>query len=293
MSGVLRMLDTMRTEKEILEALINGTVRIRRFNAQEQGSSSRDADRLLWLGILRAESELATLERGKVCPGTPAPLGGTPPPCRFLKSIAQPLPPSFGELAELLGHYEDRGQESIVCNSGDGFVNKLRPMRPSILSGYFAPLASIIYHNRIFPKDRYTLENIYFQGSRYFMVLRQERVEILLNDDGYPEKPTAGMIRAAISALNIGLVEYCGDDFPDASSSDSDIDETDGSRMRFYNADYYISDLQPGRNTVIDANNGNVRFIDPRITLNDPAGPITPVAKIGKRKEELPGQLIT
>ena len=125
------------------------------------------------------------------------------------------------------------------------------------------------------------------------MVLRQERVEILLNDDGYPEKPTAGMIRAAISALNIGLVEYCGDAFPDASSSDSDTDETDGSRMRFYNADYYISDFQPGRNTVIDANTGNVRFIDPRITLNDPAGPITPVSKMGKRKEELRGQLIT
>ena len=126
MSRVLRMLDTMRTEKEILEAIINGTVRIRRFNAQEQGGSSRDADRLLWLGILRAESELATLERGEICPGAPEPLGGTPPPYRFLKSIAQPLPPSFGELAELLGYYEDRGQESIVCNSGDGFVNKLQ-----------------------------------------------------------------------------------------------------------------------------------------------------------------------
>ena len=179
MSRVLRMLDTMRTEKEILEAIINGTVRIRRFNAQEQSGSSRDADRLLWLGILRAESELAAFECGKVCSGAPATLGGTTPPYRFLKSIAQPLPPSFGELAELLGHYEDRGQESIVCNSGDG------------------------------------------------------------------------------------------------------------------NADYYISDLQPGRNTVIDANTGNVRFIDPRITLNDPAGPITPVSKMGKRKEELRGQLIT
>ena len=166
MSRVLGMLDTMRTEKEILEAIINGTVRIRRFNAQEQNGSSRDADRLLWLGILRAESELAAFECGKVCSGAPATLGGPTPPYRFLKSIAQPLPPSFGELAELLGHYEDRGQESIVCNSGDGFVNKLRPMRPSILSGYFAPLANIIYHNRIFPQDRYTLENIYFLGSK-------------------------------------------------------------------------------------------------------------------------------
>jgi hypothetical protein len=34
-----------------------------------------------------------------------------------------------------MGRYEDRGQESIACDAGDGFVNKLRPMRPSILLG--------------------------------------------------------------------------------------------------------------------------------------------------------------
>ena len=61
--------------------------------------------------------------------------------------------------------------------------------------------------------------------------------------------------------------------------------------LRFYNSDYYISDLQPGRNTVIDADSGRVRFIDPRITLNDPDGPHTPVARFGTRREDLPGQI--
>ena len=49
--------------------------------------------------------------------------------------------------------------------------------------------------------------------------------------------------------------------------------------------------LKPGRNTVLDADSGRVRFIDPRITLNDPDGPQTPVSRFGRRREDLPGQV--
>ena len=280
----------MNNESETLQAVLDGTIRIRRFNVQEQSGSANPADRFLWLGILRAESELASIEGGGLCGGTPTASGGTPSPYRFLTGLAQPLPKSFEELIGQLGRYEDRGQESLVCDAGNGFVNKLRPMRPSILSGYIAPLANIIYHNRIFPRERYTLENIFVQNARYFMVLRQERVEIALDSRGYPVKPTANMIRDAISELGIGLIECRKEEESDSDSSESDSDSTAGERLRFYNSDYYISDLQPGRNTVIDSATGRVRFIDPRITLNDPAGPITPVSKFGKRKESHKGQ---
>lgn len=280
----------MNNESETLQAVLDGTVRIRRFNVQEQSGSANPADRFLWLGILRAESELASIGGGGLCAGTQTASGGTPPPYRFLTGLAQPLPKSFAELIGQLGRYEDRGQESFVCDAGDGFVNKLRPMRPSVLSGYIAPLANIIYHNRIFPRERYTLENIFVQGDRYFMVLRQERVEIALDSRGYPVKPSADMIRDAISKLGIGLIECRKGTTPETDSSESDTDETDGERLRFYNSDYYISDMQPGRNTVIDSTTGRVRFIDPRITLNDPDGPITPVSKLGKRKEFHMGQ---
>ena len=278
------------TDEGLIGEVLNGKTRIWRFTAEEQGGSSDTADRLLWLGILRAEHELATALFGGVLEGQGSQARGTPSPSRFLKELAQPIPSSFDSLVKDIGRYEDRGQESIVCDSGDGFVNKLRPMKPSILTGYLAPLANIVYHNRLFPDERYVLENIYASGERYYMVLRQKRVEILLDNAGYPVKPTADQIREAIEALSVELIEYAGDDAWEDSLESSETGES-GERLRFYNSDYYISDLQPGRNTVIDADSGRVRFIDPRITLNDPNGPHTPVARFGTRREDLPGQI--
>ena len=278
------------TDEERVCEVINGKTRIWRFTPKEQSGCSDPADRLLWLGILRAEHELAATIFGTVPEGKVKTSRNPPSPYRFLKDLAQPIPKSFGELIEEIGRYEDRGQESIVCDGGDGFVNKLRPMRPSVLSGYIAPLANIVYHNRLFPTDRYTLENIYVSDERYYMVLRQRRVEILLDDIGFPVKPTAEQICAAMEDLSAGLVEYVGGENGGDSSISTDPG-TGGERLRFYNSDYYISDLQPGRNTVIDAETGRVRFIDPRITLNDPTEPITPVSRYGKRREDLPGQV--
>ena len=278
------------TDEGLIGEVLNGKTRIWRFTAEEQGGSSDTADRLLWLGILRAEHELAASLFGGLCEGTGEPSRGTPSPSRFLTELAQPLPDTFESLSEKLGFYEDRGQESIVCDSGDGFVNKLRPMKPSSLTGYLAPLANIVYHNRLFPNERYTLENIYVFGERYYMVLRQERVDILLDGEGYPVKPTADQIRAAIEKLPVQLVEYVGGEEGECSSESTETGDG-GERLRFYNSDYYISDLQPGRNTVLDAETGRVRFIDPRITLNDPAGPHTPVSQFGTRCEDLPGQV--
>ena len=278
------------TDDEIVDEVLNGKTRIWRFTAEEQGGSSHPADRFLWLGILRAEHELAAAFIGSLRTGSSKSFGGTPAPSRFLREISQPIPSTFEALTGKLGFYEDRGQESIVCDGGDGFVNKLRPMKSSVFTGYLAPLANIVYHNCIFPNERYTLENIYALGEKYYMVLRQVRVEILLDDAGYPVKPTAEQIRAAIASLPVGLMEYGGGEEGE-TSSDSSESGNGGERLRFYNSDYYVSDLQPGRNTVIDAETGRVRFIDPRITLNDPSGPTTPVSRFGTRREDLPGQL--
>ena len=271
-----------------VKAVLHGELEIDRFTRQEQNGSSDPADRLLWTGILLAERELAESNaRSSGCRPNKA-NGSAPPPYRFLEDISQPLPATLNDLAFEIGAYEDRGQESIVCNSGDGYVNKLRIMRPSIISGYMAPLANIVYHNRILKNDRYWLENIYSGRGKYFMVLRQQRVEILLDDDGYPVRPNVKQICDAIDDLDVGLLEYESED-DDFSSDDSSSSES--ANIRFYNMDYYISDLQPGRNTVIDALSGKVRFIDPRIILNDPQGPITPVSKYGRRRESCPGQL--
>ena len=271
-----------------VRAVLRGELEFNRFSRQEQNGSRDLADRLLWTGILLAEREMAESDaRASGCRKNQA-NGDAPSPYRFLEAISQPLPATLNDLAFEIGAYEDRGQESIVCNSGDGYVNKLRIMRPSIISGYMAPLANIVYHNCIFKNERYWLENIYSGQGKYFMVLRQQRVEILLDGEGYPVRPNAKQICDAIDDLDVGLIEYESEE-EDFSSDDSSSGES--TNIRFYNADYYISDLQPGRNTVIDANSGRVRFIDPRIILNDPQGPITPVSKYGRRREDIPGQL--
>ena len=133
------------TDDELVSEVLDGKTRIWRFTAEEQGGSSFPADRFLWLGILRAEHELASAIFGGMPEGAESSSRGPAAPCRFLKEFAIPMPSDFNGLVAEIGRYEDRGQESIVCDSGDGFVSKLRPMRPSILTGYLAPLANIVY----------------------------------------------------------------------------------------------------------------------------------------------------
>jgi len=286
----------MLREEDYLEAILNGTFAIRRFTRKEQNGSSDSADRFLWLAILRAELEFAGKEFGGIRQGAPTASGTPPPPCRFLTTLSDTLPTSFGKLADDLGRFRDRGRESIVFDAGDGFVYKLRKMVPSILSGYMAPLSSIVYHNAIFPNDKYTLETIYCDGKQYFMVLKQPLVEMELDAGGYPTRPTAMQAYNAMNELGLGLKPYSpgshsdedgdGDDgWIDYDSDSSESESGSAEHMKFYNEDYYISDLQPGRNTVIDNITGSIRFIDPRITLNDPQGPITPVSRFGKRRE--------
>ena len=69
------------------------------------------ADRFLWLGILRAETELAAIEHRGLCKGSQTPSGGETPPCRFLTSLAQPLPKSFEELIAQMGDMKIAGRK--------------------------------------------------------------------------------------------------------------------------------------------------------------------------------------
>ena len=278
--------------KNKVKAVLDGKLRIRRFNDSEQSGSSLPADGFLWRCLLQAESELADCNGGAVSSGAISHDTGKISPYRFLNDVSSELPDSFDELLLNLGHYEDRGRESIVFDSGDGYVRKLRLMNPSIHSGYIAPLAGIIYHNRIFRRDRYVLENILHREGRYFMLLRQKRIDIMLDGNGYPIRPTATQIRTAIQGLDVRFYEYCGGQVEEEedSTESTESDQSVGEHLRFYNEDYYLSDIQPGRNTVIDAASGEIHFIDPRIILNDPNGPITHVSRFGKRRESFPGQ---
>ena len=77
------------TDEGLIGEVLNGKTRIWRFTAEEQGGSSDTADRLLWLGILRAEHELAAALFGGMPEGQDSPSRGTPSPYRFLRELAQ------------------------------------------------------------------------------------------------------------------------------------------------------------------------------------------------------------
>ena len=77
------------TDEERVVEVLNGKTRIWRFTAEEQGGSSDTADRLLWLGILRAEHELAAALFGGMLEGQDSQTRGTPSFYRFLKELAQ------------------------------------------------------------------------------------------------------------------------------------------------------------------------------------------------------------
>ena len=74
------------------------------------------------------------------------------------------------------------------------------------------------------------------------------------------------------------------DDFDRTDSSDMDsADFVPSARKIAYNSQFMVYDFKPGRNTFIDAETGEVRFIDPRVDINDPGAGFS-VSRFGKRK---------
>ena len=86
------------TDEERVSEVLNGKTRVWRFTPEEQSGSSDTADRLLWLGILRAEHELAATLFGRMPEGASAATRRASSPCRFLKDFAQAIPNSFNAL---------------------------------------------------------------------------------------------------------------------------------------------------------------------------------------------------
>ena len=93
--------------------------------------------------------------------------------------------------------------------------------------------------------------------------------------------------------IAVARASFSAEDCAAEGSTETGTSATSGEHLRFYNEDYYLSDFQPGRNTVVDAESGELRFIDLRVTLNDPDGPMTPASKYGQRREALPGQFVS
>ena len=116
------------------------------------------------------------------------------------------------------------------------------------------------------------------------MILEQPLVTPKTDADGNIIEPSQSAIFEALKKtgqkFNLTGGYYDNGDTPSGSSS-SDVVES--AKMVAASADYAVYDFKPGRNTFIDVVTGEVRFIDPRIDINDPTDNFA-YSKFGKRR---------
>ena len=176
--------------------------------------------------------------------------------------------------------YLDKGAESTVYATSGKKVVKVRKLSVYSLDGVKEALAKIIYHNYLFPKDAYILHDIAVWDNNgydeFYLILEQPLVTPKTDAEGHIIAPSEGQIFEALNKANRRFKIYdeawdrqCADDFDTTDSDDSSVD--------------FAPDFKPGRNTFIDATTGEVRFIDPRVDINDPGAGFS-VSKFGKRK---------
>lgn len=194
-----------------------------------------------------------------------------------------------GEIASEGHKYFDRGAESRIYDKGDGNVIKVRRLNAYDMDGVRHALAKIVYHNCLFKKDAYRLQDIaVWKNERgfdeYYMLLEQPLVTPMIDADGNIIEPSQGAIIAALKKtgqkFNIIGGYYDNGDTPSGSSTEDVVECT---KMVAASGDYVVYDFKPGRNTFLDAETGEVRFIDPRVDINDPTDKFAH-SKFGKRR---------
>ena len=195
-----------------------------------------------------------------------------------------------GEIASEDHKYFDRGAESRIYDTGEGTVIKVRRLDAYDMDGIKLALAKIVYHNYLFPKDAYQLHDIaVWENKRgfdeFYMILEQPLVTPMRDADGNIIEPSQGAIIEALKKtgqkFSITGGYYDNGDTPSSSNTE---DVVECAKMVAASGDYIVYDFKPGRNTFLDAETGEVRFIDPRVDINDPTDNFV-YSKFGKRRK--------
>ena len=273
-----------------MRGLGTGELRHPRFTKEEAAASQGTEHEQLWNYILSLESPdvhgggteaLGRGERGQ------NPQGGGQ--LGRLGRMATRYGRDPKEIAARDHKYLDRGAESRVYLRNNETVIKVRRLNAYDMDGVKHALAKIVYHNYLFPKDAYRLQDIAIwkneQGfDEFYMILEQPLVTPKRDADGNIIAPSQGAIIEALKKtgqkFNITGRYYDNGDTP----SDSDTEDVvECAKMVAASGDYIVYDFKPGRNTFLDAETGEVRFIDPRVDINDPTDNFA-YSKFGKRR---------
>lgn len=291
-----------RTRKIILDGIINGRIKYPRFTPEEVKASYGEEHEQLWDFILYLEN--AKLHRRRVGSEQNSSFGEVKQNSSSIRSISE-LGTRIGwdprqrfggtlrvdnEILKFLGS----GAQSFVYVTEKNRVRKFKEIHPYDENSIIDELSSLVYHNYLFPKDSYKLNDIlrYEKDGykSYFLDIEQELVIPQKDSEGYTIQPSYGQIIEALnkSPLSFALhTEYQSnnvDSFDSSNDYDSDSEVVPAAKQIAYNGQFFIYDFKPGENTFLDSTTGEIRFIDPRIEINVPGEPFS-VSKFGKRKK--------
>ena len=189
----------------------------------------------------------------------------------------------------------DSGTESEVFDTGDGWVVKVRQIHPLSIGDVIDELAKVVYHNYLFPGEKYVLDDIVrheHDGYREFYLILRQPFVTPKTENGRIVQPTYAQIWQLMKSrpqgftfMDLSSRPAETGEYGDYSSSDGDEGEVVPAVKKVaYNRQFVVYDFQPGRNTFIDAKTGKVRFIDPRIDINDPGAGFR-YSKYGTRRK--------
>ena len=171
---------------------------------------------------------------------------------------------------------------------------KVRKLPLNSLDGVKSTLAKIVYHNYLFPKDAYTLRDIAVWNKNgydeFYLILEQPMVTPKTDAKGNIVAPSEGQIFEALNKTKQRFRTWDeaqsrggAEDFGTTGGGSTGADFVPSGRKIAYNGQFMVYDFKPGRNTFIDAATGEVRFIGPRVDVNDPGAGFS-VSRFGKRK---------
>ena len=287
---------TEADQRQFAEDVRKGRLRYPRFRADEIAASTGKEHGKLWQYILSLESARMDGRRargGSEVYGRAASQvsrGGTEWGRVGTGSAQSPsvaYSPKYKKL--------DSGTESEVFDTGDGWVVKVRQIHPLSIGDVIDELAKVVYHNYLFPDEKYVLDDIVrheHDGYREFYLILRQPFVTPKTENGRIVQPTYAQIWQLMKSrpqgftfMDLSSRPAETGEYGDYSSSDGDDgDAVPAVKKVAYNRQFVVYDFQPGRNTFIDAKTGKVRFIDPRIDINDPGAGFR-YSKYGTRRK--------
>ena len=287
---------TEADQRQFAEDVRKGRLRYPRFRADEIAASTGKEHGKLWQYILSLESARMDGRRAR---------GGSEVYGRAASQVrrggsewgrvgtgsAQSPSVAYSPKYKKL----DSGTESEVFDTGDGWVVKVRQIHPLSIGDVIDELAKVVYHNYLFPGEKYVLDDIVrheHDGYREFYLILRQPFVTPKTENGRIVQPTYAQIWQLMKSrpqgftfMDLSSRPAETGEYGDYSSSDGDEDEVVSAVKKVaYNRQFVVYDFQPGRNTFIDAKSGKVRFIDPRIDINDPGAGFR-YSKYGMRRK--------